>query len=505
MSTTPLVTVEEVVKAYDGVVAVDRVDMQIAPGEVVGLVGKNGAGKSTLIKILAGAERADAGQVLVNGQPLPAHYAPHVAHELGLAFMHQELAIVADMSVAENIALGSRFPRQAKVLISKGALGRNAAEVLAGLDPEIDPRAKVGDLSKAKQRIVMIARALYHDARLLVLDEPSASLTEREVQQLHAIVARLRSSGRSVLYVSHRLQEILRITDRVVVMRDGRVVLVSETARLSEQSLIQAIIGETLATRERRHRPIPAPADRDVLLRVRNLRTDSGVRGVSFDLAAGEILGLGGLMGSGRSEVVRAIYGADRKREGSIELRGRKLSIRSPHKAVNAGFGLLPEDRRHEGLVPTLNVMRNVTLASLEKHRIGPLPFPSPGSERRATNRLVERLSIRTPRIDADVFHLSGGNQQKVVLARWLEKSADVLIFDEPTVGVDVGARQEVFSLIEELAESGKGVILISSDTSELVLLCHRVVVLAEGRVAGELDSEEITDEAITRLSYAAA
>jgi ribose transport system ATP-binding protein len=499
--TPPLVSVRGLVKRYPGVVALDGADLDLHPGEVLGLIGKNGAGKSSLIKVLAGVQRADAGEVLIDGDPLPLGYAPHVAHRLGLAFVHQELGNFPDLTVAENVALGTRYPRRLGVIINRRELSRRVAEVLAELDSDIPPLAHAGDLTSVQQRVVMIARALYHRARVLVLDEPSVSLTVEEIGHLHAIVRRLRERGQSVVYVSHRLNEIVALTDRVVVMQDGRVTLERPTSEVDEAALVHAIAGDA----EHVQRPPRATVDRteEPLLRVRGLGRPPRVADVSFDLHAGEILGLAGLVGSGRTEVARMIFGADRATTGTVEIGGRPLHARTPVDGVRAGIGLLPEDRRHEGLVLDFSVRENVTLASLARHRSGPIPVPSRSSEREAARTMIERLGIRTPSDDQEVRRLSGGNQQKVVLAKWLERTERVLIFDEPTQGVDVGAKEEIFSLISAVADTGRAVIVISSDFSELVGLCTRVVALREGRVAGSVEGEGITEDALVRMAYA--
>jgi ABC-type sugar transport system ATPase subunit len=502
----PVVQVRGLWKAYPGVVAVAGVDFDVRPGEVVGLVGKNGAGKSTLIKILAGAEKPDEGEVRIGGEPVPSHYDPHLAHQLGLAFMHQEFANVPQLTVAENVSLGTHYPRRLGALVGWRQLREDVREVLAGLDPTIDVRRRVADLSSVQQRIVMIARALYHRARVLVFDEPSASLTVEEIRHLHDVIGKLRDGGRSVIYVSHRLGEIFSITDRVVVIRDGRVALESQTAQLDHGLLIAAIVGsETQIGVPGRRRRERTTAPGEPVLTVRGLTRPGVVENVSLELRAGEILGLGGLIGSGRTELVRMIFGADRAAGGTVELRGRPARIRSPRDAIASGIVLLPEDRRHQALVSNFSVRANITLPSLARHRIGSLPVPSRASEARSARELVARLSIKTSGIEQPVSLLSGGNQQKVVLAKWLEQPVDVFIFDEATQGIDVHAKEETFSLMEDLASRGKGVVFIASDFSELVAVCDRVVVLHEGRVSGVLDGDEITEQAIAQHSYGLA
>jgi ABC-type sugar transport system ATPase subunit len=500
--TEAVVAVRGLVKTFPGVVALDGVDAQIRAGEVLGLVGKNGAGKSSLIKILAGVERADAGEILVGGEPIPHRYGPHVAHRLGLAFVHQELGNFPSLTVADNVALGGELPRHAGLFVRTRQLRRRVAGVLDDLEAEIDPDAHVADLTSVEQRLVMIARGLYHQARVLVLDEPTASLTIEEIDHLHAVVRKLRERGHSVVYVSHRLNEIITLTDRIVVMQDGRVVLEQPTQAVSEAALVEAIAGGRAGARPAPPSSRPERA-RTPLLRVSGLARPPLVRDVSFEVHEGEILGLVGLVGSGRTEVARMLFGADRPAAGTIELEGRRLRLRTPVDAVRRGIALLPEDRRHEGLVLDFSLRENVTLGSLRRHAVRWSPFPRRLSERRVAQEMVERLAIATPGIEQQARRLSGGNQQKVVLAKWLQCGGRLLIFDEPTQGIDVGAKEEIFALIRELADAGRAVIVILSEFSECERLCTRVVALREGIVSGTLEGSEITEEAMIRLAYA--
>lgn len=497
-----LVEARGLVKRYPGVVALAGVDFEIRPGEIIGLVGKNGAGKSSLVKVIAGAEKPDDGTLLFDGRPPPAGYGPHLAHRLGLAFVHQELGKFPDLTVAENVAVGTRYPRLAGVLVSRKELNARVKRVLEDLGSDIEPSRPMTGLTAVEQRLVMIARALYHDARVLFLDEPSVSLTIEEVAQLHRIVRALRDAGRSIVYVSHRLNEVVALTDRVIVMQDGRVTLEHPTHEIDEQQLVDAIAGTAKLT-PNGTRPAPPAASEAPVLSLRGLGRPPAVSGVTFDLYAGEILGLAGLVGSGRTELARLICGADRPTEGTIEVDSSKVRLRDPVDAIRHGIALLPEDRRHEGLVTTFGVRENISLPSLRAHRIGRLlPFPHRGSERRAAQAMVTRLDIATPDLERQVRRLSGGNQQKVVLAKWVLRSGRVLIFDEPTQGVDVGAKVEIFALIRELAEEGKGIILICSDFAELEAICTRVVALHEGTLSGELEGDEISEDALIRLAY---
>ena len=502
---TPLLEVSGVTKRYPGVLAVDDVTLSLEAGQIVGLVGKNGAGKSTLIKIIAGAEHADEGHLQLNGEPLVLH-RPHDATVAGLAFVHQDLQDVGDLSVAENVRMGLGYPRKMGLFVDWAELHRQAAEPITRLEAEIDPREPVGELSVAKQRLVMIARGLAQQAQLLVLDEPSASLTDEEIEHLFAVVRRLRDDGITVVYVSHRLEEIFELTERVIVMRNGQLVADEPTESLDRASLISHITGHEhaqTAAERRASRRVGGRPDSEVVLEVDGVTADTGVNDCSFDVRKGEILGVGGLMGSGRTEMVRAVFGADHRREGTVRVHGIEVSDRHPSESMAAGLALLPEDRKTQGNIMDFSVRHNITLASLDRHRARPrVPAPSGRSEKQATDRRIDRLSIATPSDRQLVRLLSGGNQQKVVIGKWLEQGADVLIFDEPTIGVDVDGKEEIYDIMEELAAEGKAVVFISSEFSELVGVCHRVLVLHEGRIVGELEGDAVTEPAIVEICY---
>ncbi len=501
----PLLEVSEVTKRYPGVLAVDGVTLSLEAGEVVGLVGKNGAGKSTLIKIIAGAERADEGHLSLSGEPLDLH-RPHDATVAGLAFVHQDLQDVGDLSVAENVMMGLGYPRRLGLFVDWAELHRRAAQSIARLEADIDPRQPVGELSVAQQRLVMIARGLAQKARLLVLDEPSASLTDEEIDHLFAVVRRLRDGGITVVYVSHRLEEIFELTERVIVMRNGQLVADEPTSSLDRSSLISHITGHEhaqTAVERRASRGVGGRPGTGAALEVEGVSADTGVHNCSFDVRQGEILGLGGLMGSGRTELVRAVFGADYRREGTVRLHGVAISHKDPSQSMSAGLALLPEDRKTQGNIMDFSVRNNITLASLDRHRVRPrVPVPSARSEKRAADRRIDRLGIATPSDRQLVRLLSGGNQQKVVIAKWLEQGADVLIFDEPTIGVDVDGKEEIYDIMEELAGEGKAVVFISSEFSELVGVCHRVLVLSEGRIVGELEGDAVAEPAIVEICY---
>lgn len=502
--TEPFLIATGLIKRYPGVLALDRAHLEIVPGVVTGLLGKNGAGKSTLIKILAGAVTPDEGELRIDDTTVHLS-GPHDATTRGLGFIHQELTDVPTMTVAENIELGLGYPKRAGLFLDRRALRRKAAEALEPLGAQIDPKAKLGSLSIAQRRLVVIARGLATNARLLVLDEPTASFSEGEINHLHDVVRLLRDRGVAVIYVTHRLQEVFAVTDEVVVMRDGRMVFGSPTSEVEQSELIEHITGRAAAATTERWRPPSTGVPREELLRVEELTLPGVVESASFSLQAGDLLGIAGLVGAGRTELVRLIFGADRAASGRVLVRGRAIRLRGPRNAMNAGIVLLPEDRRHQGTVLTFSVRKNITLATLNSFRLSaPLPMPHTRRERAAARALIERLDIKVGHPEHSIRFLSGGNQQKVVLAKWLESGADVFIFDEPTHGIDVGAKQEVYRLMKELSGAGKGVIFISSEFPELVDVCNRVIVMREGRLIDELEGEAITETAVIERCYAA-
>jgi ABC-type sugar transport system ATPase subunit len=497
--------IRDVYKEYPGVIAADDVNLTFEAGTIVGLVGKNGAGKSTVIKVMAGAIQPERGQIYLEGGRLDLHH-PHQATLAGLAFIHQDLYDVADLSVAENVMLGLGFPKRLGLFVNWQELYDQASAEILRLELDVDPKMAIGELSIAEQRLVMIARGLAQNARMLVLDEPTASLTDEEIERLFRVIRRLSDEGMAVLYVSHRLEEIFEVTERVIVMRNGRVVADEITAELDRRQLIKHITGhesaETAIERRRSHK-IGARPEAPVLLEVQDITADTGVHGCTFDVREGEILGIAGLIGTGRTELVRAVFGADHKTRGTVKIRGEIVEINSPADAMNAGVALMPEDRKSQGNVMDFSVRQNITLASLERHRVTPrVAAPSSSSERVQAVQMIERLSIATPSDRQLVRLLSGGNQQKVVIGKWLSHGADILIFDEPTHGVDVDGKEEIYDIMQELADLGKAVVFISSEFSELVGACHRIITLRDGRLMGELEGDEINEEAVIELCY---
>ena len=492
-------------KRFPGVQALDRVDFEVAPGEVVGLVGENGAGKSTLLKILSGAYRRDAGSILIEGRPVEIAGPDH-ARSLGIATIYQDFNLAPNRSVAANVFLG-REPRRAGWagrlgLVDGQAMRRRTRAVLEELGVAIDPEAVVGRLSVAQRQMVEIARALAFEARLVVMDEPTSSLGQEDVRRLLGIVRALASRGIGVVFVSHRLEEVLQVADRVVVLRDGHRVGMLPREQASPEALVRLMVGREVSAGPDGAPGVPEGARQGPpLLEVRGLTRRGVVQDVGFTLERGEILGVAGLMGAGRTEMVRLLFGADRADGGVVRLEGRPLAIRSPREAIEAGIMLVPEDRQHQGLVLKMSVADNIALPSLRRlARLGGLRVDRRRLAQLALNQ-VQRLRIRTPALSQKVMYLSGGNQQKVVLARWLAQEPKVLILDEPTRGIDVGAKAEVHELIRSLAARGIGIILVSSELPEILALSHRVLVMWRGRVAGILPREAATPERIMWLA----
>jgi ABC-type sugar transport system ATPase subunit len=495
MSTPPLLSMRGIEKSFPGVQALRGVDLDLAAGEVLALLGENGAGKSTLMKVLGGAHAADAGELLLDGRPVRFR-SPHEARAAGIAVIHQEFSLVPGLDAAANIFLGQESARAG--FLPRAEERRRAAELFRRLGVAIDLDAPVGRLSTAQAQAVEIARALARDARIIVMDEPTAALTSAETDRLFAIIRDLAGRGIAVIHISHRLDEIFAIADRVVVLRDGRNVGARPVAGLGRGELIGMMVGRELAE-EYPRRSLPPGA---VRLAVRGLRRGRAVRDVSFSVRGGEILALAGLVGAGRTETLRLVFGADRRDAGEITLDGRPLAIRSPRDAIAAGIGLLTEDRKLEGLVLGRSVLENFSLASLD--RLSRAGFVDSGRERAAFDRHAGQLRIRVPHAGERAGNLSGGNQQKVVLARWLQRDCEVLLFDEPTRGIDVGARQEIYLLMNDLAARGKAVVMVSSDLPEVLGMADRILVMHDGRLTGEIvNGPDVTQEQVMRLAVA--
>lgn len=490
-----LVEMSDIGKSFPGVRALHGARFELRAGEVHALMGENGAGKSTLMKILSGIYARDRGTVLVEGRPAEIA-SPAQALALGISMIHQELSLMPDLTAAQNIFIG-REPRKGfGLLLDEARLNAQAAEIFASLHLALDPGTPVRNLTIARQQMVEIAKALSHHSRVLIMDEPTAALNTAEVNELFAIIARLKADGVGIIYISHKVDELQRIADRVTVMRDGAYIDTVPAATTSIDTIIAMMVGRSLASD---HPGPPPAADAQAVLQVNGLCRGTAIRDVSFTLHRGEILGFAGLMGAGRTEVARAIFGADPVERGEITLNGRRLAIHRPQDAVRAGIGYLSEDRKQFGLATGMDVRNNVALACLGRFT-GFGGLLKEGAMRDAAVRYIDRLGIRTPSDRQEARLLSGGNQQKVVIAKWLLRNCQVLIFDEPTRGIDVGAKSEIYRLLADLAQEGRAIIMISSELPEILRLSHRIAVMCEGRLTGILPGGASQEE-IMRLA----
>ncbi|MFN8591186.1 MAG: sugar ABC transporter ATP-binding protein [Thermomicrobiales bacterium] len=483
----PLLEIAGLTRRFPGVTAVDGVDFTLRAGEIHALLGENGAGKSTLIKILGGALRRDAGAMRLHGQPVDFS-SPAEALAAGIAVIYQELVLCPHLSVAENVLMG-HLPRSAGLAVDWPAARQQVAALLAQLGVTLPLTAPVGRLSTAQQQLVEIAKALSRDSRILVLDEPSATLGLRDLEHLFAVIRRLRDQGVAIVYISHRLEEIFEIADRVTVLKDGQLVGSWPVGEVTMPGLVRAMTGRDLGVISTARGDQAAP----IRLDVRGLSREGAFADISLRLHAGEVVGIAGLVGSGRSEVLRAIFGADRPDSGEIIVDGTPVRFRSPAQALRRGLGLLPEDRKRQGLLLDRALRENISLASLRRlSRFGVL---RPDREEREVRKLMAELQIAARGPGQPVVTLSGGNQQKVVLARWLARQCGILLFDEPTRGVDVGAKEEIYRLIHALAEQGAAVLVVSSELKELFAICPRIMVMREGRLVGEYAGDSLREE----------
>ena len=488
---------QNISKHFGGVKALTDVTLQIKPGEIHALVGENGAGKSTLMKILSGAYQKDAGKIFLNGEEVNIHN-PKSAIDLGIAVIYQEFMLAPDLTVAENIFI-DRLAEGRKV-INWRSLKKNAKEQLSKLGfDDIDPSTRVGELSVAYQQVVEICKCLTRNARILVLDEPTAVLTFTEIDKLFSIVRKLREEGVSVIYISHRLEEVFELCDSVTVLKDGGLVGQMATSEVDKSQLITKMVGRDLTQLfPQRNAEIG-----DVVLSVKNLKSPPVVQDVSLEVRAGEVLGLCGLVGAGRTEAMRVVFGIDKKESGSVFLFGEEVNFKHPKFAIESGLGMLPEDRKKQGLILEQSIEINATLASLKKVRngIGIINYPK---EKRSVEELLGSLATKYGAITDNVNSLSGGNQQKVALAKWLAADSRCIILDEPTRGVDVGAKIEIYKIINELAESGVAVVMVSSEMPEIIGMCDRALVLRLGRVVGEVSKDELTENNLIKLAMGA-
>jgi len=490
--TAPAVRFENITRRFPGVQALADVSLEIAAGSCHALCGENGAGKSTLGKILAGIHTPDAGRLFIDGTEV-RFASPRDALAAGVGMVHQELAFCDNLSVAENLCLGTLPSRRG--LLDRGAMAERATAMLAEIGTTLDVWRAVGSLTIAQQQMVQIAMAVSGGARIIIFDEPTSSLSQAEADRLYELIDRLRDRGVSCIYVSHRMPEVFRLCDTVSVLRDGRHVGTRPIDGLSEHDLVQMMIGRPLAEY------VPRPeggAPGAEALRVEGLSSPGKFEDISFSLRAGEVLGIAGLVGAGRSEVAQALFGLDPASRGTIVVHGKVVRVAGPAAAISLGIGLVPEDRKRQGLVPQESALHNLSLAILS--RLSRFTWLRRREERRVATEFFDRLRVRAPSLDTVVAGLSGGNQQKIVLARWLAARAPVLILDEPTRGVDVGAKAEIHALIGELASRGSAILLISSELPEILMLSTRILVLRTGRLVGELAREQATQDRLLRL-----
>jgi len=490
---TPLLQMQNIRKQYPGVLALSDVNFELRAGEVHCLVGENGAGKSTLMKVLSGAIRKDSGSILIDGKDVEFH-SPADSQRAGIGMIYQEFKLVPELTVAENILLGNEPTKKKSPFVDFKKMHEIARTALAQLGEEIPTTALISSLSVAQRQIVEIAKAISKKVRILAMDEPSAALTENELKNLFAVIRRLKAEGVGIIYISHRLEEIFEIGDRLTVLRDGKFIHSCTVAESDRRSLVRWMVGREL---EQEYPKIELKRGEEIL-KVESVNSDL-LKNVNLTVHRGEILGLAGLVGAGRSELARIIFGADPKENGSIYFEGKEIHPRSPREAIDLGIGLLTEDRNKYGLIMQMNVRENISLSNLNDVVKG--LFINRSKENSISKKFTNDLRIKTPSIEQEVENLSGGNRQKVVLARWLFTKSKLLIFDEPTVGIDVGIKYEIYNLINQLAKDGIGVIVISSDLPELLGISDRVAVMCEGKLAGVLSRSEATQEKIMTLA----
>ena len=486
-----ILTMEGIDKSFPGVHALDHVSLEVRKGEVHALMGENGAGKSTLMKVLTGIYTKDAGTILYEGHEV-CFASPREAQAAGIVIVHQELNMMGHLTVAQNIFIGREFKKG--FLIDDARMNEEARKLFRQLNIDIDPRETMSRLTVGKQQMCEIAKAISHEAKVIVFDEPSAALTDAEIDQLFRIIRDLRAKEYGIVYISHRMDEIKKITDRVTVMRDGQTVGTLVTAKCTKDDIIHMMVGRVIYEEPKTQSRVPK--DAPVVLKVDHLNAGRMVRDVSFELRKGEILGFSGLMGAGRTETARALFGADPKDSGDVYVEGKKVNIQSPQDAVHEGIGYLSEDRKRYGVVLQKNVTENSTLACLHDY-IKYANIIDDAEERKITQKLVDMLKTKTPSVDQLVTNLSGGNQQKVVVAKWLISNSKILIFDEPTRGIDVGAKQEIYELMNRLVQEGRSIIMISSEMPEILRMSDRIIVMCEGKKTAEFDVSEATQEKI--------
>ena len=489
-----ILTMNEIDKSFPGVHALDHVNFEVKKGEVHALMGENGAGKSTLMKVLTGIYTKDSGSIVFEGKEVEFHNTRE-AQDAGIVIVHQELNMLGHLTVAQNIFIGREFKKGIRIDDKK--MNEEASKLFQKLHIDIVPTEMMSNLTVGQQQMCESAQAISHEAKVIIFDEPSAALTETEIEELFKIIRDLRKQQLGIVYISHRMDEIKVITDRVTVMRDGGYVGTLITKECTKDDIINMMVGRVIYEDPKTESAVPK--DAPVVLKVEKLNAGRMVQDVSFELRKGEVLGFSGLMGAGRTETARAIFGADPKTGGDIYINGQKVEINSPQDAVKYGIGYLSEDRKRFGIVVQKSVAENSTMAALENFVKG--LFIDKKKENKIAQDYVESLATKTPGVDQLVVNLSGGNQQKVVIAKWLIRNCDILIFDEPTRGIDVGAKNEIYKLMNRLAEEGKSIIMISSEMTEILRMSDRIVVMCEGRKTGEIDISEASQEIIMNMA----
>ncbi len=491
-STAPYLEVRSVSKRFTGVRALHQVSLTLGRGEVLAVIGENGAGKSTLMKILAGVQEPDSGEILIEGRPVRID-SVRAAEHLGIALIHQELNLADNLDVASNIFLG-REPRRG-CFVDRGRVREESRKFLAQVGLDCSPRTLVSTLSLGRQQLVEIAKALSTNARVLIMDEPTSSLSQHETEQLYRVVKELRSRGVSIVYISHRLGEVKELADRVVVLRDGENAGELQRDQINHDAMVKLMVGRELTRHAR-----ASFGSGEVLLEARDLRTPANpTHPLNFSLKPGEIVGVAGLVGAGRTELLRVLFGIDRAVGGEIRVAGAPVEMRSPMDAIRAGLALVPEDRKQQGVILEMAVGQNTTLTSLR--RDANRGFLNRPREAEVAAQMTKRMNVKTPSLAQFVQYLSGGNQQKVALAKWLAMEPKVLLLDEPTRGIDVGAKQEIYRLMEELAGRGVGILFVSSEMEEVLRMSDRALVMCQGRITGDLPREALSEEAVMRYA----
>ncbi len=489
---TPFLQMKGITKQFPGVLALNQVDLSVYPGRVLALVGENGAGKSTLMKVLSGVHKRDAGEILIEGKSVEID-SPLASRQMGISIIYQELSVLNNMDVAENIFVGREKKKNG--FVDKKAQHQEAKALLDRVGLNIDTHTMTHRLSTAQKQMVEVAKALSYNSKLIIMDEPTSSLTDTETAMLMKIIRRLRDEGVAIVFISHRMNEIFEISDEIAVMRDGEMVQHMITGEVDEQQVIAAMVGRDVNDIFHKEE---APIG-DVVLEVKNLSTRNFLKDISFNVRAGEIVGFAGLVGAGRSEVMRALFAVDPRESGEIFINGKPVEIKSTVDALRAGMGFVPEDRKEQGLILKQTIRANASLAALDSVADG--WFINRKKEKGLSDEYVSKLKVKTPSIEQLIMNLSGGNQQKVVIAKWMATHPKVLILDEPTRGIDVGAKKEIHTLMSELAKQGVAIIMISSELPEVLGMADRIYVMHDGRIKGEIDRAEASQEAIMKMA----